>query len=522
MPHRAGVVLAQQGRYGRPLVLPVVDHRFTRVVACCLTALAAAAASISVWQFWPYTMDDSFISFRYAQNLVQAGSLNYNSEPPRAEGYTSLFWTLLLAIPQLLGADPERAAKLAGIALLALAAWRAAKLARALAPGTAAPAAALLFLAAFAPTGLHAVSGMETGLYTLCLTLFLEQLYGHCGTKDTPRHWWSLAASGLALGLTRPEGNWAAAVGYACAWWWVPSYRRRLLKSVTMLHAVPFAVWFFTRAAYYDAWFPLPFYVKLVEAQGLAGLKPVGEFLRDGLLPLVPALGLGLLVDRTRLLGDTGLRAVSLVVAALVGFFVLPEHLMGIEHRFLFPIFPVLCAVAAAALASFVQRVRPTVATVAVLAIALPLAWWTHDRVRALAVAQAYALGLDRAHRHLAAQLRAAIPPGQAAQRCKLAMGDAGAAPFLSGWRTLDSFGLNEHHIATRHDHSPGYVSAFEPDVWVLLSKSGAVFEPLLPWEAGLYEAATQEGYDFSRRLEFNAWYFLWVGTRADAHCVLP
>ena len=80
-------------------------------------ALLASAIGFAWWtmRLWTYTVDDSFITFRYAENLVRGWGLTFNHAPPRAEGYTSILWTLLMAVPHVLGLDAERFSKLLGL-----------------------------------------------------------------------------------------------------------------------------------------------------------------------------------------------------------------------------------------------------------------------------------------------------------------------------------------------------------------------------------------------------------------------
>ena len=73
--------------------------------------------------------DDSFVSFRYAWNLVRGHGLVYNAGE-RVEGYSNLLWTLLMAGGMSLGVTPELASKALGIlcwpllvGLLALRSW---------------------------------------------------------------------------------------------------------------------------------------------------------------------------------------------------------------------------------------------------------------------------------------------------------------------------------------------------------------------------------------------------------------
>lgn len=64
-----------------------------------------------------FTIDDAYISFRYARNLVNGLGLVYNPGEP-VEGYTNFLWTLLLAGSTKLGLGPVIAAKLMGTAAI--------------------------------------------------------------------------------------------------------------------------------------------------------------------------------------------------------------------------------------------------------------------------------------------------------------------------------------------------------------------------------------------------------------------
>lgn len=76
-------------------------HKSTILLSLVLLGLMLLAF------FNRFIQDDAFISFRYAQNLVQHGELTWNpGEADRVEGYTNFLWTLLMAVPHLLGVDP--------------------------------------------------------------------------------------------------------------------------------------------------------------------------------------------------------------------------------------------------------------------------------------------------------------------------------------------------------------------------------------------------------------------------------
>ena len=87
------------------------------VVAVCAALLAFGlfrAAHLS------WVCDDSFISFRYARNLVEGSGLVFNPGE-RVEGYTNFLWTVALAAAMKAGlADPIPVASALGIASYAL------------------------------------------------------------------------------------------------------------------------------------------------------------------------------------------------------------------------------------------------------------------------------------------------------------------------------------------------------------------------------------------------------------------
>ena len=78
-------------------------------------------------RFWDveHAVDDAWISFRVARNLIEHGVLTHAPERAPVEGATNLTWTLLSTswIAALPGVDPIRPARLVGLAchLLAVA-----------------------------------------------------------------------------------------------------------------------------------------------------------------------------------------------------------------------------------------------------------------------------------------------------------------------------------------------------------------------------------------------------------------
>ena len=64
-----------------------------------------------------FVQDDAYISFRYAQNLVDRGELTWNAEEEQPlEGYTNFLWVLMIAGAMSLGIEPVPAAQALGLA----------------------------------------------------------------------------------------------------------------------------------------------------------------------------------------------------------------------------------------------------------------------------------------------------------------------------------------------------------------------------------------------------------------------
>lgn len=150
-----------------------------RIVPIFLIAASALVFSYLVNRCWPFTADDSFVTLRYSLNLASGYGPVFNPGMQPAEGYTSFLWMLLMAIPLRLGLDAVLFGKVLGIAAtlgyLGVACRFASKFGGTLGGPNRLLSSAMLifFLAAFPPTAMHAVSGMETAVYTLLLLSFL-------------------------------------------------------------------------------------------------------------------------------------------------------------------------------------------------------------------------------------------------------------------------------------------------------------------------------------------------------------
>ena len=138
----------------------------TTVALALLTAFLAASAL----SFWPYTVDDAFISLRYGQNLAEHGDLVWN-RGEWVEGFSNPLWTLFGAGLVWVGAPPVLGLKLAGLLAALLCVPATFGLARQLGVGERWSLAAAAIVATNASVALWAVAGLETSSFALVLLL---------------------------------------------------------------------------------------------------------------------------------------------------------------------------------------------------------------------------------------------------------------------------------------------------------------------------------------------------------------
>jgi len=135
-------------------------------------ALVALTAFLlaSALSFWPYTVDDAFISLRYGQNLVGSGVLAWN--PGEAvEGFSNPLWTLYGAGLLALGLPPVLGLKLGGLLAALLCVPATYGLSRRVGLGGGPSLVAAAIVATNASMALWAVAGLETASFTLLLVL---------------------------------------------------------------------------------------------------------------------------------------------------------------------------------------------------------------------------------------------------------------------------------------------------------------------------------------------------------------
>ncbi|MDO8673330.1 MAG: hypothetical protein Q7O66_18135 [Dehalococcoidia bacterium] len=251
-----------------------------------------------------YTVDDAFISFRYARNLVEGNGLVFNLGE-RVEGYTNFLWTILLAGAILLRANPEIVSKGLGIIASAGTVYLVYRISLLTRPADSPWPLSLVAVAALTANGAFAtsaISGLETGLFTF-LVMAGAYVMIRCEFRQTNREpadahsglvrwgaltlhkadWRDLCPLFFALAaLARPEGLVVFGVSVALKAL-SRGFERDDLKlcvrwiAVFAALYVPYFIW---RLTYYGDLLPNTFYAKTGAglAQYYNGLLDLRDF----------------------------------------------------------------------------------------------------------------------------------------------------------------------------------------------------------------------------------------------------
>jgi hypothetical protein len=436
---------------------------------------------------WFFTIDDAFITFRYSANLAHGDGPVWNVGEDPVEGFTNFLWMVWHTPFVWLGLSLPTVAKvtsmLAGAAALVLMvryAWQRYGMVAALVAGGT--------FVVFLPTYFHITSGLETVAFAaLILRIVIVALHA---LGERPVRAWEMPLLVVLAGMLRPEGVLAAAPAFLF-WLWLRRTDRRawLWSGAAVVAGLAYFVW---RWSYYGHPFPNTFYVKFGNvAAGTAWLEVTAPL-------FAPLLVLTVLLLVRKESRRTGVLLTATVLATCLTYLV-SGPTMDYVHRFAFHTFPVLCLGAGLA----AGQIRPKVIGVV---LGLVAAGWTAVagvRPPDLPLIANYGPDLQRAHVAIGEGLAQADVP----ERLRtVALHDAGAIPYYSGWRAIDYIGLNDEQIAHGADPTRRVVDA-HPTVLIVRG-----YTPEVPPDAyGLNVTAATKGYELVATVPMRENYFMHV-----------
>ena len=173
--------------------------------------IVATLFFLSLQATWPFIVDDSYITLRYAKHLAEGYGITWNIGQPPLEGYSNFSYLILAALLYYTRSlfhlhytviELIRYFSIGCLILTALTMYRTVRL---LAP----PYIALLpliMLFSYPASTLWAGSGLETAFFQLLIT---STVYYLCKAHKTPENLYTTVLAGFFIAfasLTRPEG----------------------------------------------------------------------------------------------------------------------------------------------------------------------------------------------------------------------------------------------------------------------------------------------------------------------------
>lgn len=256
--------------------------RAQRLASHTVAALPWLALALIVLQLlrlrsFEFTVDDAWISFRYARHLAETGVPTYNLGQAAVEGFSNPLWTVLFAvwIGLVPSVEPIIAARVVGAACavctVALLAWTV----RRLNPQAEGGAyAAALLVASSGCLWFYAMAGLETALWCLLWSALLCI----CLLPSTARLRMAGALLMVLFVWSRPEALALGAVLVALAFA-VGGQRHALTLLLAYLLAL--VALLAVRQHVFGAWLPNTYYAKPAVWQ--EGVEDFGRFALWGL-----------------------------------------------------------------------------------------------------------------------------------------------------------------------------------------------------------------------------------------------
>lgn len=383
-----------------------------------------------------FTQDDAFISYRYAENLLQRNGLVFNSGE-RVEGYTNFLWIIILSIFAKLGLDMIAVSKILGVASGCATLILLYQLSRLFFPKREwlLPLLPPLLLTASSAFAYWSISGLETSLFTVMvlLSVYLYLTY--------PRAW---VISCAVSALVRPEGVLVFGILLLHQLAFTQNQFKKALQHLGgfALLLLPFAVF---KLLYYGDLLPNPFYAKtgLSFEYVKSGLEYFWQFSKHyglwGLAYLLPLLSYRRLDSKDRLL--------FLLIYAYTLYVIIVGGDVLKAHRFFLPVLPLLYLLLVISVRGLFLRFmgevkRSVVPAILLLSVAflffLVPYKWIRD-VKALEEA------LVKTMEFQAEYLKASFPP-----RFSVAVSTIGSISYHLGTKTkvIDMLGLTDRNIS--------------------------------------------------------------------------
>ena len=443
----------------------------------CYSALFILRASLVVDGVRYFTLfDDAMISMRYARNLAEGYGLVWNPGEPPVEGYTNFLWTVYMAAWHMLPISSAKAAlpiQITGLIFLISALWMVYRITERLSNNNyRVVGSAVLLTASYQTITYWGLKGMETSILGFLMLVYVWRALQILEQHSFDPLLWVLLGLGL---LIRPDMliPYMGILLYLVLA--VPQHRRKNIIVALLILVLIQGVLTAFRLAYYDAWLPNTYYLKMTgisTAVRIARGWMVGHDFIRGMSYLLFCLTLCYCAirrsdRRIMLLGY--LFAIQFFYSIYVGGDAWEwwGHLANRYLCIVMPLFLILLACAATTILGWcarLLRLRPVLHNVTLACLLLWSIITLHSgfgpgAIRQLVAFSKFQTEQDKNNVRLALKIREITDPDAV-----IAVGWAGAMGYFTRRTCIDLLGKNDAVIARRpsraktaHDFDPGH-----------------------------------------------------------------
>ncbi|KTD48890.1 LphB [Legionella rubrilucens] len=456
---------------------------------------------LQIKAIWPFTIDDMYITLRYARHLAMEGQLLWNIGEPPVEGYSNFSFLILAAYVLKWGGDPVFALKLTGVLSLLLTVFAVYRLSRfwfdrglSLIP--------CYWLLWYRGQIIWSVSGLETTTYQALLALglycLLRAIGYQCLSEPRKAAQWPMAVlAGLLFTLasmTRPEAPAVITLFYFLACWDVMKRQRLALTALVAsasTYLLLFSPYFIWRWHYYGLLFPNPVYCKAHTSEWFVLCN---EFLSLAWPFLLLAL-FAVIRERGKVLPWYFLLPSAVYMLLLVR----ADPIVAFDTRLFLPAFALLLPLSLqgikALLSRFLQGEDPSVFRVAMVMVSFLTAFFF---IPAMTLPQ---LRYFTENPVAGEKLRIKVIQWltrHTTENSRVVLGDSGFIPYYSRLRFIDSFCLNNKTMALqpaaeRDQWFCKTILSLKPDVVILSSLTENNTIHYLPVDQCLQKALTMD-----------------------------
>lgn len=489
---------------------------------------------------WNLTVDDAFISFRYALHLAQGYGLVWNIGEPPVEGYSNFLWVVILSAFIYLKLDPVIISKIIGLLSvfgILIYYW---KFTWDLFSGKKnltilSFSLAFLFFLANPATALHTVAGLETMLYAFLMIALIYYTYKIFISPEN-KYYWLFALFALLLSLLRFEGI-LITIGLLILIV-IFNYRKNhsfIVKKNTLipiltLFFIPMALYMIFRFQYFHDLIPLPYYAKSISGNILITIKNnIYDIYSFYLMHIIPFLFVIFLVffGFKMFLKDPQIRKKYFSMILILIFSAVAANIiylstalaMNYGDRLFYPTYIFIYLISGIALTLIftnsdiyalnpLKKMKYSKTIIQVIVVFF-----------ILAANLSFMSYLTYFHEYEQKEYSTQVKVGQvlepfSAYNYTVATDYAGAIPYYSKWHHIDMLGLNDKNIAMNRKPSIEYVRQVHPDLIIIpLNPDGKItnedFTPFLEYaEDNNYTIIKSPGDEFIYYLNPGIKYF--------------